>query len=440
VGEVNGDLFGGEAASCVALAYDYTVLAGTQGHFSHKKTDRALKFAEDWKAPIVWYTEGGGGRPGDVDGADLAASSLDTTSFTAFARLSGSAPRIAINSGRCFAGNAVFFGCADITIATRNSNIGLGGPAMIEGGGLGVFTPDEIGPSDALWSNGVLDLLVDDEAEATRAARQILGMFQGRIGEFGCADQRELRRLVPENRLRAYDVRPIIRTLADEDSFIELRGGYGRGMITGLLRIEGRPLGLIANDPLRLGGAIDAEGAEKGARFMQLCDAFGVPVLSLIDTPGFMVGPQSETTAAVRRGSRLFVTAASMSVPLFAVVLRKGYGLGAQAMAGGDFSAAATIIAWPTAEFGPMGLEGAVRLGYRKELEAESDPAARAALFQSLVGRMYERGKALSVAQVAEIDAVIDPAQTREWLVQGLKACPPPEPRTGRRRTFVDVW
>ncbi|WP_304178166.1 carboxyl transferase domain-containing protein [Phenylobacterium aquaticum] len=437
VGEVNGGLFDEDKARCVGLAYDFTVLAGTQGHFNHKKTDRILEFAEHWKAPVIWFTEGGGGRPGDVDVGGLSASSLDTTSFTTFARLSGTAPRIAINSGRCFAGNAVFFGCADVTIATRYSNIGLGGPAMIEGGGLGVFTPDEIGPSEVHWENGALDLLVEDEQAAVVAAKHVLSIFQGPVKDWSCADQRTLRHLIPENRVRVYDARRVIETLADTGSWIELRGGYGVGMITGFLRIEGRPMGLIANDPRHLGGAIDSPGAEKGGRFLQLCDAFGIPVVSLCDTPGFMVGPDSEKTAAIRRGSRLFVTAAGLSVPLFAVVLRKGYGLGAQAMTGGDFSASAFTIAWPTAEFGPMGLEGAVRLGYRKELEAETDPAAREALFQKLVGRMYETGKAISVAQVNEIDAVIDPAETRAWLVRGLKSCPPPVPG---RRSFVDVW
>jgi acetyl/propionyl-CoA carboxylase alpha subunit/acetyl-CoA carboxylase carboxyltransferase component len=440
VGEVNGAHFDPDRARCVGLAYDFTVLAGTQGHFNHKKTDRILEFAEHWKVPVIWYTEGGGGRPGDVDVAQLSASSLDTSSFTTFARLSGLAPRIAINSGRCFAGNAVFFGCADITIATRYSNIGLGGPAMIEGGGLGVYTPDEIGPSDVLYANGALDLLADDEAAATDAAKRLLGMFQGPLADWTCPDQRALRHVVPENRVRAYDMRKVIAGLADTDTWLELRGGYGGGMITGFLRIEARPLGLIANNPHHLGGAIDSEGAEKGARFMQLCDAFGVPVLSLCDTPGFMVGPQSEETAAVRRGSRMFVTAASLSVPFITVVTRKGYGLGAQAMAAGDFSAPAMTLAWPTAEFGPMGLEGAVRLGYRKELEAETDLVARQALFEKLVGRMYEAGKALSVASVLEIDAVIDPADTRAWIVRALKACPIPPAGPGKRRPFVDVW
>ncbi|OYU70747.1 MAG: carbamoyl-phosphate synthase large subunit [Alphaproteobacteria bacterium PA2] len=437
VGEVNGHLFPPEVSRCVGLAYDFTVLAGTQGHFSHKKTDRILEFAEHWKTPIVWFTEGGGGRPGDVD-VTTGASSLDTTSFTTFARLSGNAPRIAVNSGRCFAGNAVFFGCADITIATRYSNIGLGGPAMVEGGGLGVFTADEIGPSEVQWKNGVLDVLVEDEAEAVAATKQILSCFQGAVPTWSCPDQRKLRHLIPENRVRVYDVKAVIETLADDGSWIELRGGYGQGMITGFLRVEGRPMGVIANDPRFLGGAIDGEGGEKAGRFMQMCDAFGVPILSLCDTPGFMVGPDSEIGAGVRRGSRMFVVGASLRVPFFTVVLRKGYGLGAQAMSAGDFSAPAMIVAWPTAEFGPMGLEGAVRLGYRKELEAEPDLEKRQAMFDARLARMYEAGKAVSVAEVLEIDAVIDPKDTRAWLSRGLKACP--VDRSAPRRSFVDVW
>jgi acetyl-CoA carboxylase carboxyltransferase component/acetyl/propionyl-CoA carboxylase alpha subunit len=440
IGLINAEAFGADKASCVALAYDYTVLAGTQGYFNHKKTDRMLEMAEHWKLPVVFYVEGGGGRPGDVDGGALIASSLDTTSFTAFARLSGKVPRISIVAGRCFAGNAVFLGCADITIGVRGANIGLGGPAMIEGGGLGVFTPDEIGPAEEQYALGVLDLLVDSEAEATRLARQLVGYFQGQIAPGPAADPRLLRRLIPEDRLRVYDMRQVITALADEDSFIELRGGYGGGMITGFVRIEGRAFGLIANDPRHLGGAIDSEGAEKGARFLQLCDAFDIPILSLCDTPGFMVGPASERTAAVRRGSRLFVSAATLGVPHFTIVVRKAYGLGAQAMAGGDLTASATVASWPTGEFGPMGLEGAVRLGYRKELEAEQDPVAREALFRKLVDHMYAKGKAECVAEVLEIDAVIDPAETRQWLVRSLRAARTHRDPDKPRRAFVDVW
>ncbi|HRE61242.1 MAG TPA: carboxyl transferase domain-containing protein [Micropepsaceae bacterium] len=437
IGAVNGDQFSEERARTLALAYDYTVLAGTQGMMNHKKTDRVLALAERHRLPIVWFTEGGGGRPGDTDAMGVAG--LDVPSFVSFARLSGLAPRIAVNSGRCFAGNAAIFGSADITIATANSNIGMGGPAMIEGGGLGVFRPEDIGPMDVQTQNGVVDLAVADEIEGAAAARRALSYFQGALKDHACADQRLLRHVIPENRLHVYDIRKVIGLLVDQDSFLELRSAYGRGMVTGLVRIEGRPMGLIANNAMVLGGAIDAEGAEKAARFLQLCDAFDLPVLSLCDTPGFMVGPDEEKKASVRRMSSLFVSAASMDVPVFMVVLRKGYGLGAQAMAGGSFHTPFFNVAWPTGEFGGMGLEGAVRLGWRKELDAESDPQKRKALYDKLVAAMYANGKAISMASFLEIDAVIDPKDTRGWIISGLKSLPPPVPRAGKKR-MVDTW
>ncbi len=350
--------------------------------------------------------------------------------------MSGIAPRIAVNAGRCFAGNAVIFGCADITIATANSNIGLAGPAMIEGGGLGHFAPEDIGPMDVQTANGVVDIACDDEAHATAVARQTLGYFQGVLEDWTAGDQRRLRHLIPEDRLRVYDMRAVVQALADEGSVVEMRRDYGVGLITALIRVEGRPFGLIANDPRHLGGAIDGDGGEKGGRFLQLCDAYGLPVISLCDTPGFMVGPDSEKTAAVRRGSRLILASANLSVPLFAVVVRKGYGLGAQAMAGGSLHQPFFTIAWPTAELGPMGLEGAVQLGFRKELEAEPDADARKALYEKLVAGMYEKGKAVSVASAFEVDAVIDPIETRAWLLRGLQS----SGRRSRRRRFVDVW
>ncbi len=435
VGGVNGALFAPEQARCAALAYDFTVLAGTQGHMNHMKTDRLLELVEKEELPVVWFAEGGGGRPGDTDG--IGASGLATPSFKAFAQLAGIVPKIAVVSGRCFAGNASFAGVSEILICTKGANIGMGGPAMIEGGGLGVFTPEEIGPMDVQTANGVVDILAEDEADATRIAKQALSYFQGPVSEWTAADQRQLRRAIPENRLRVYDVRAAIQTLVDEGSFLELRPAFAPGLITGLIRIEGRPMALIANDPRHLGGAVDCDGADKGSRLFQLADAFDLPVLSLIDTPGFMVGPDSEAAAAVRKTSRLFINAARLGTPMFAVVLRKAYGLGAQAMAGGSTQAAMFCAAWPTGEFGGMGLEGSVRLGYRRELEAETDPAAKQALFDKLLGSLYARGKAINVAASLEIDAVIDPADTRRWIVQGLKTC---QTRHSPRRRFVDGW
>ena len=435
---VNGELFPPERSRCMVMSYDYTVLAGTQGFMNHKKTDRALQVAEEWRVPVVLFAEGGGGRPGDVD--HLGVAGLDTTTFASFARLSGLVPRVGIVSGYCFAGNAALLGCADVIIATRNSSIGMAGPAMIEGGGLGVYKPAEVGPVEVQSPNGVIDILVEDEAQAVAATKRYLGYFQGATDAGEAADQRLLRHLIPENRLRVYDIRTVIETLADKDSVLELRRDFGVGVVTALVRIEGRPFGLIANNPKHLGGAVDADAGDKAARFMQLCDAFDLPMVSLCDTPGFMVGPQAERTALVRHVSRMFVTAASLSVPFFTVVLRKGYGLGAQAMAAGGFHAPVFTVSWPSGEFGGMGLEGAVRLGFRKELEAIEDPQERQDAYARMVAAAYEKGKATNMASFLEIDAVIDPAETRRWIVGALRATPAPLPRVGKKRPFVDTW
>jgi len=437
---VNAALVGQDRAAAVVVAYDYTVLAGTQGTMNHKKQDRIYCLAAELRRPLVLFAEGGGGRPGDVDKQFTNMASLDVPTFHGFARLSGLVPLVGIVHGRCFAGNAALLGCCDVIIATRGMSLGMGGPAMIEGGGLGVFKPEEVGPATVQDANGVIDVLVADEAKAVAAAKQYLSYFQGPLASWTCSDQRGLRHAIPENRLRTYDVRAVIARLADDRSVLELRSGWAAGMVTALIRIEGRPMGLIANNPRHLGGAIDADAADKAARFLQLCDAHDLPVLSLCDTPGFMVGPDAERTALVRRVCRMFVGGANLRVPFFTVVLRKGYGLGAQAMAAGCFHAPVFIVAWPTGEFGGMGLEGAVRLGFRKELAAIADRAARDAEFRRRVDEMYARGKATSMASVLEIDDVIDPADTRRWIAAGLRATQPPEARTGKKRPYIDTW
>ncbi|MBW0102224.1 carboxyl transferase domain-containing protein [Pseudonocardia sp. KRD291] len=434
---VNAGLVGDEDARVAVVAYDYTVLAGTQGFTNHRKKDRIFELARRRRLPVVVYAEGGGGRPGDTDGS--WASMLDVPAFELFAKLSGLVPLVGVVAGRCFAGNAALAGICDVIIAVEGANLGMGGPAMIAGGGLGDVTPDEVGPMSVQVGNGVVDVLVPDEAEATRVAKQYLSYFQGTVEDWTAPDPRALRHVVPENRVRVYDMRAAVHGLADEGSVLELRRGFGAGMITALVRVEGRPMGLIANDPTHLGGAIDADSADKAARFLQLCDAFGLPVLSLCDTPGFMVGPESEQRATVRHFSRMFVVGANLSVPIGLVITRKCYGLGGQSMCGGDLKAAAFAVSWPTGELGGMGLEGAVRLGYRKELEAVQDPQRRQALFDELLAAEYEKGKALSTAQVFEIDDVIDPADTRRWVTSSF----PPAPvgvRAPTVRPFVDTW
>jgi len=435
VGTINGALFGPERSRAVVMAYDATVLAGTQGMRNHQKTDRLLTIALQNKLPVVLFAEGGGGRPGDTDMPVVAGLHIGT--FASFARLNGQVPMIGVVAGRCFAGNAALLGCCDVIIATKDSNIGMGGPAMVEGGGLGVYSPEQIGPSDVQHGNGVIDILVDDEAAGAAAAKHYLSFFQGRVSTFSAPPPELLRDVVPENRLRVYDTQAAIHGIADKGSVLFLRTGFGKGIHTALARIEGRPVGIIANNPLHLGGAIDADAADKAARFMQLCNAHGLPLVSLVDTPGFMVGPEIEERAQVRHTSRMFIAGAHLRVALFAVVLRKGYGLGAMAMVAGGFHSPDFALAWPTGEFGAMGLEGAVKLGYRKELEAVPEGPQREALYQSLVDEQYRKGAAINMAATLEIDAVIDPARTREWLVRGLASAVVPRVPSA---PYVDTW
>jgi acetyl-CoA carboxylase carboxyltransferase component len=435
---INADAFGADNAHCAVVAYDYTVLAGTQGFINHRKKDRIFEVAKRNMTPVVLFAEGGGGRPGDTDAPGVAG--LDVMSFASFAELSGLVPLVGIASGYCFAGNAALLGCCDVVIATENSNIGMAGPAMIEGGGLGVVKPTDIGPITTQTVNGVVDVRVANEAEAVAVAQKYLSYFQGVTTMFSRHSDDALREFVPEQRTRVYDVHTVINALADVDSVLELREQFGVGIVTALARIEGKPIGIVANNPAHLGGAIDTPAADKMARFIQLCDAFDIPIVSLCDTPGFMVGPQAEETAQVRHFARLFVTAASVTVPWVTVVLRKGYGLGAQAMAGGSFHAKDMVVAWPTGEFGGMGLEGAVRLGFKKELDAAKTPEERAELETRLIASAYVRGSALSMASHTEIDDVIDPAQTREVILGVLSACPVPPRRTSKKRPMVDTW
>ncbi len=418
------------------IGYDATVLAGTQGLMGHKKTDRFLEVLRRERLPLVLFAEGGGGRPGDSDVPTVGG--LDVPTFGRFAALSGVVPRIGIASGRCFAGNATLFGLCDITVATPEASIGMAGPAMIEGGGLGVVDADEVGPQEMHVTTGVVDVAAADDADAVAIARHALSLFGGSLGDGKAPDQTVLREAVPENRRRAYEVRNVIRVVADTDSVLELRPKFARGMVTALARLDGRPIGIIANNPLHLAGAITSECADKASRFLQLCDAFDLPVLSLCDTPGMMVGPAAERTALVRHTARLFTVGATLTVPVVTVILRKGYGLGAMAMAGGDFHASLATLAWPTGEVGGMGLEGAVRLAMRKELAAIEDHDERQRVYEQLVGAAYEQGKALSAATYDEIDDVIDPIDTRARVAALLCAWRPP-PRDGRRRV-VDTW
>ncbi len=450
LGHVNGDRFDESRSRCVLMSYDYSVLAGSQGGMNHKMMDRMFQTADKLNSPLVLFTEGGGGRAGGgsrqaIPGKGgttpiMGGGGLNTPSWALLSRLSGRVPIVGVNAGFCFAGNAVLLGCCDVIIATENSSIGIGGPAMIEGGGLGVYSPEEVGPMSVQVPNGVVDIAVKDEVEAVAATKKYLSYFQGPVATWEAHDQRLLRHAIPENRLRVYDIRALIETLADVDSVLELRAQFGTAMVTSLVRIEGKPVGVIANNPEVLSGAIDTDAADKAARFMKLCDAFQIPLLLLCDCPGIMVGPEAEKTALVRHAARMFVIGANIKVPSYLVVLRKSYGLGAQAMAGGHHRLPAFSVAWPTSEFGGMGLEGQVKLGQRARLEAIEDPAERQAAYESMVEAAYRRGQGINAAHVFEIDDVIDPADTRRWLVAGMKAGAPLADSAPLRTPLVDVW
>ena len=439
-GSVNGDMFDEPASQCMVMSYDYMVFAGTQGGRNHAKTDRAIDTAENGHLPVILFAEGGGGRAGGTPSAGVGGGAGSTRTFRHFARLSGLVPMVGITTGRCFAGNASVLGCCDVIIATAGSNIGMGGPAMVEGGGLGVFAPEDIGPLEVQLANGVVDIAVADEAEAVQAAKQYVSYFQGRAKNWESPDQRLMRQIVPENRLRVYDVRKVIETLADRGTVLELRKHFGLTMVTAFVRVEGRPIGIIANNPMEFGGAITSDGADKAARFMQLCDGFDIPILFLCDTPGIMVGPEIEKTGIVRHSSRMFVIGSNLTVPCMTIVLRKAYGLGAIAMAGGTFKAPFFTVAWPTGEFGGMGLEGQVKLGFRNELAALEDPEERRQLYEKLVGQAYERGKALNEAAIFGVDDTIDPADSRRWVANLLKSVRTDPRPLGKKRSAIDSW
>lgn len=426
-----------DGRSCAVLSYDYLVMAGTQGMRGHRKTDRLLDVIGRLGLPTVFVASGGGGRPGDTDLPLVSA--LDVTTFAAWAALSGRVPRIAVVDDNCFAGNAVIAGCADLIVATPRASLGMGGPAMISGGGLGEVAAADIGPLDVMIENGVVDVAVDDSEDAAEMACHLLGYFLGRSESWYIADQSTLRDLVPEHERTTFDVVPVVETLCDEDSVTVLRPGFAPELCTALGRIEGRTVGILANDSRHTAGAITSDGSDKAARFLQLCDAYGFPVISLVDTPGIMVGPDAERTGLVRHASRLLVAAARIRVPFIGVILRRAYGLGAQAMLAGSTHSPLMTVAWPGATMGAMGLEGAVRLSTRAELEAIADDDEREERVRLLTEMLRANSTGLNAARYFEIDDVIDPAETRSLIAQLVDAAAHGGEITGSGGV-VDTW
>ena len=440
IATVNRDQFDEQRATTLIAMYDETIWAGTQGMMGHQKTDRIIKLADEQATPLILWAEGAGGRSGDTDHSYISAAGQWVPTYDMLGKLSGTVPTVGITAGRVFAGNASMLGITDCVIATRDANIGMGGPATIEGGGLGLFMPEEIGAMSDMGPAGSVDIIVEDDHEAIATAKKYLAYFQGPIDDWACADQRLLRHVIPENRLRTFKVRSVIELLADTDSVLELRAEFGIGIVTALIRIEGHPVGIIANNNEHLGGAVDSPGADKLCRFAQLCDAFNIPILVLSDTTGMMVGPDVERTGLARKCNNIFVTLANVQTPKFCLILRKSYGLAAQAMQTGSSRAPTWTLAWPTAELGGMNLEAAVRLGQRAELAAIENIEERAARYEELVAEAYRSGKGVNSSSVHENDGIIDPAATRRIFVRSLMACENPHPIRRGRRPNIDTW
>ncbi|GBG25616.1 Pyruvate carboxylase [Hondaea fermentalgiana] len=419
IGSVNGALFSDTRdfrTECSVCSYDYLVLAGTQGTRGHLKKDRIFELTVKWNLPMIILTEGGGGRPSDFADPGSSTAGLNIPAFRLLPNCANI--KIGVASGYNFAGNTALLGMCDIIIATKDANIAMGGPVMVEYAGQSKkVAPTELGPAPDQFAHGVVHLMAEDEAEATRMAKQCLSYFQGRTNGWECADQRVLRTLVPENRKRVYDVRTVVEALADKDSVLEWCAGFGPGTVTAFIRVEGWPVGVLANQPSHLSGALDGDSCAKAADFLTLCETHRLPVVNLIDTPGFIVGQEFERTGLVKHCARLFKVTSTMTTPYMSIVLRKSYGLGAMAMAGGALQHQNMFtVAWPTGEFGGMGLEGAVSLTYSKRLSEIEDLKERQAKFDELVQKAHDRGSAQVLANDFAIDDIIDPKDSRYWI------------------------
>ena len=427
-GSVNADLVGDERSRVAVVHSDYAAASYTHGHY---RQEQVHELAHDWRVPLVLFSEGEGRPLGNV-----GTVGVDASVFTDFAKLSGLVPLVGVSLGDCFAGNAALLACCDVIIATEGSNIGMNGPAVVEASGMGAHTAQDLGATSFRAANGDVDILVKDDAAAVEAIKQYLSYFQGPVADWEAPDQRRMRHIIPENRVRTYEMRDIIDTLADEGSVLEIRKDFGFGVITSLIRVEGQPMGVVANNPAHLAGAVDSPGADKGARFFQLCDAFDIPVVVFMDCPGIMVGPDHERTALVRHAVRLFNIGANCTAPMFGIMVRKAYGLGVQAMIGGASSIPFLTVAWPTAEFAGMNIDGAVKLSARRELAAIEDAEERKDAYDRRVAQGYETARAIN----SGARYVIDPADTRAFITRGMKSLPPTPPRTTKKRPYVDTW
>ena len=397
----------------VAIAsYDYTVLAGSQGNVSNTKLARLLLIAEAHSLPVVIFSEGAGHR---VQEAAMHTRGGGEAAFPTLARLSGQVPTVCGVPGRAFAGNAIIAGLCDFVVGTRNAVIGMAGPPLVETALGERLTPEEIGAIGIHAVSGAAEAVAEDEQHLTDLISAYLSYFEGRLQPMDpLVPPTAMRSIVPADPRTPYDVREVISGLCDLGELLELRAEFAPNIVTTLGRVDGWPAGFVASQPLVLAGAIDAPAADKISRFVKLCDAFGLPIVFLVDSPGFLVGPAAERSALMRHSTRVLHALTHAQVPAFTVTLRKSYGLAHFAM-GGRPLGASMVVAWPTAEYGAMGPEGAAKVLGGDGIDAEREHSTA----------LRRKGASLTMAEIFAIDDMIDPAETRGTLADWLAAVMP---------------
>ncbi|TWH01177.1 propionyl-CoA carboxylase beta chain [Mesorhizobium sp. J18] len=426
-----GRIEGRPVALC---AFDFTIVGGSNGERGEYKVLRIAAQCLQHGYPLIMLLDGGGHRI--QEGLDSRHFARGTTLFQAFADLSGWVPIIAAMMGPGFAGPSNFAALADfVVMVDKTSTMGIAGPALVKAATGETIDKEELGgPQIQADQAGIADLSALDDEAALAAIRRYLSYFPSNaeqapplLDSEDPVDRREesLLTIVPENIRRAYDMRKIMTAIADEGSIFEIKPTFAKSLYTGFCRMGGRPVGIVANQPMHLGGTLTAAACEKGAHFISLCDAFGIPLLYLIDVPGFMVGPTAERSGLARRGGRLLFELGQATVPRMSVVIRKGYGLAYIAMAGGRSFDADLCVAWPTAEICAMSVEGAVDVAYRKAIAAAADPNAHR---DALIERFRSQLGSLRAVEAYGVDDIIDPRDTRKAIITALN-------RTGLRKS-----
>ncbi len=423
-----------EGRPVVVFSQDFAVFGGSIGRLGSAKIQRALQLAITRGLPLVMILDGGGHRI--QDGQDARHFANANATFHNFARASGWVPMIALMLGAGFAGPTNYAGMADLVVMVRGtSTMGIAGPALVKAAISEDVDAQSLGGADVqVDRQGLADLGVDNEDEAFVAARRFLSYLPGNArGAAPLTDYPPVERiddsildLVPVSTRKAYDVRKVLRLVADPDSYFELKPTFAGNMVTVLARLGGRPIGIIANQPLRLGGMINSDACDKGAHFIALCDAFGLPIVSFIDVPGFSIGSSAERTTLGRRSAKLVFEWGHATVPRVSIVIRKGYGLGYFAMCGGRSFAADACLAWPSAEICAMSIEGAIDVAFRKEYERAPDPAARR---REMIDETRTKIGALRAAEGFGVDDVIDPRDTRRRLADIFASTLPRRPQ-----------